>query len=186
MKPIRSLQRLKVLYMSHNYVREWREFEHLSELPVLEDLVFIGNPIEEDAASAGKYTEEVIKRLLYLKKLDGFPVIRESDGNDDEEVSSTLGIEEIENMAKYSSSWLDQVSTLFCIFIVNFTGATMMMIQTKPAFRMTTEETMDITAMVATTETIMMTTEIHSILLSIMRKTMMKNNNLLTFLKKTN
>ena len=55
--------------MAHNYVREWREFEHLSELPVLEDLVFIGNPLEEDCASAGAYNDQVIRRLLYLKKL---------------------------------------------------------------------------------------------------------------------
>ena len=39
--------------------------------------VFVGNPLEEDAASATKYIEEVTKRLLFLKKLDGFPVIRD-------------------------------------------------------------------------------------------------------------
>jgi dynein light chain 1 len=86
--------------MSHNYVREWREFEHLSELPCLEDLVFIGNPLEEESPTAGKYTEEVIKRLLYLKKLDGFPVIREVEGDDEEEVSSTLDMNEIDLLAQ--------------------------------------------------------------------------------------
>ena len=60
--------------MAHNYVREWREFEHLSELPVLEDLVFIGNPLEEDCASAGAYNDQVIRRLLYLKKLGSISV----------------------------------------------------------------------------------------------------------------
>ena len=88
--------------MAHNYVREWREFEHLSELPVLEDLVFIGNPLEEDCASAGAYNDQVIRRLLYLKKLDGYPVIREAENNDDEEVSSTMDIEEIDRLARYS------------------------------------------------------------------------------------
>lgn len=39
LKPIRGLLHLKVLYMAHNFVREWREFEHLGELPNLEDLV---------------------------------------------------------------------------------------------------------------------------------------------------
>ena len=53
--------------MSHNYIKEWREFEHMVELPVLEDLVFIGNPLEEEMTAAGRYNEEVIKRLLYLK-----------------------------------------------------------------------------------------------------------------------
>ena len=100
MKPIRALQRLKVLYMSHNYVREWREFDHMAELPALEDLVFIGNPLEEETSNSGKYTDEVIKRLLYLKKLDGYPVIREREDNDDDEVRSTLDAEEIENMAR--------------------------------------------------------------------------------------
>ena len=86
--------------MSHNYVREWREFEHLSELPVLEDLVFIGNPLEEESATAQKYTDEVIKRLLFLKKLDGYPVIREVDNDDEEEVSSVLDMAEIDRLAR--------------------------------------------------------------------------------------
>lgn len=103
LKPIRSLQRLKVLYMSHNYVREWREFEHLSELPCLEDLVFVGNPLEEESITAQKYTDEVIKRLLILKKLDGFPVIREVDKDDEEEVSSILDMNEIDRLAKGES-----------------------------------------------------------------------------------
>ena len=61
LKPIRNLLRLKVMYLSHNYVREWREFEHLTELPCLEDLVFIGNPLEEEASANGKYQDEVTK-----------------------------------------------------------------------------------------------------------------------------
>ena len=61
LKPLRNLSRLKVLYMSHNYVREWREFEHLTELGALEDLVFIGNPLEEEASSTGKYQTEITK-----------------------------------------------------------------------------------------------------------------------------
>ncbi len=61
LKPLRNLTKLKVLYMSHNFVREWREFEHMSELPQLEDLVFIGNPLEEEMTAAGKYNDEVVK-----------------------------------------------------------------------------------------------------------------------------
>ena len=41
LKPLRNLSRLKVLYMAHNSVREWREFEHMAELPQLEDLASI-------------------------------------------------------------------------------------------------------------------------------------------------
>ena len=66
-------------------VREWREFEHLSELPCLEDLVFIGNPLEEEATVNGNYTQQVSKRLLLLKKLDGYPIIREEEGDGEDD-----------------------------------------------------------------------------------------------------
>ena len=75
LKPIRNMLRLKVLYMSHNYVREWREFEHLTELPCLEDLVFIGNPLEEDASANGKYQEEVTKVRVCQIKIPGILII---------------------------------------------------------------------------------------------------------------
>ena len=66
-------------------MREWREFEHLSELPCLEDLVFIGNPLEEEATINGNYTQQVSKRLLLLKKLDGYPIIREEEGDGEDD-----------------------------------------------------------------------------------------------------
>lgn len=66
-------------------MREWREFEHLSELPCLEDLVFIGNPLEEEATINGNYTHQVSKRLLLLKKLDGYPIIREEEGDGEDD-----------------------------------------------------------------------------------------------------
>ena len=65
---------IQVLYISHNYIKDWREFEHMTELPLLEDFVFIGNPLEEELTASGKYTEEIIKRLLYIKV--AHPVIR--------------------------------------------------------------------------------------------------------------
>jgi len=45
---------------------------------------------------AGKYNAEVSKRLVYLKKLDGFPVIRMNVDDDTEEVTSTLDLKEIQ------------------------------------------------------------------------------------------
>ena len=72
-------------YRSFIQVREWREFEHLSELPCLEDLVFIGNPLEEEATVNGNYTQQVSKRLLLLKKLDGYPIIREEEGDGEDD-----------------------------------------------------------------------------------------------------
>ena len=62
--------------------------------------VFIGNPLEEESATAQKYIDEVIKRLLILKKLDGYPVIRELDNDDEEEVTSLLDMNEIEKLAR--------------------------------------------------------------------------------------
>ena len=54
LKPIRALQKLKVLFISFNFIRDWREFDHMSELPILEDLVFVGNPLEEEQNSTGR------------------------------------------------------------------------------------------------------------------------------------
>ena len=48
----------------------------------------------------GTYNDEVVKRLLVLKKLDGFPVIREVLEEEKEEEKTTLDIKEIQNMAE--------------------------------------------------------------------------------------
>lgn len=42
LKGIGVLKKLKVLYMSNNLVKEWAQFNVLQELPVLEDLLFVG------------------------------------------------------------------------------------------------------------------------------------------------
>lgn len=39
-------------------------------------------------------------RLLYLKKLDGYPVIREVEEEETEELSGTMDLHEIDRMAK--------------------------------------------------------------------------------------
>ena len=54
-------------------------------LPI-EDLVFIGNPLEEEATTNGNYTQQVSKRLLALLKLDGYPIIREEEGEGEDEL----------------------------------------------------------------------------------------------------
>lgn len=43
----------------------------LAELPCLEDLVFVGNPLEERHSAEGTWMDEACKRLPNLKKLDG-------------------------------------------------------------------------------------------------------------------
>ena len=79
--------------MSNNYVKEWGEFQKLAELPLLEELVFVGerlvlhyeditssfvlffyltgNPLEEKHSAEKDWREQVLKRLPKLKKLDG-------------------------------------------------------------------------------------------------------------------
>ncbi|XP_053622321.1 dynein axonemal light chain 1-like [Plodia interpunctella] len=77
-KGINVLRNLKVLYMSNNLVKEWSEFNKLQELPHLEDLLFVGNPLY-DGCELEAWRSEAARRLPNLKKLDGETVIREDD-----------------------------------------------------------------------------------------------------------
>ncbi|XP_054054695.1 peroxisomal succinyl-coenzyme A thioesterase-like isoform X1 [Rissa tridactyla] len=81
LRGIRVMKKLKVLYMSNNLVKDWAEFVRLAELPLLEDLVFTGNPLQEKYTSDQKnsWIEEATKRVPKLKKLDGIPVIKKED-----------------------------------------------------------------------------------------------------------
>ncbi|EFN64869.1 Dynein light chain 1, axonemal [Camponotus floridanus] len=75
MKGIQAMKNLRVLYMSNNLVREWNEFARLQELPNLQDLVFVGNPLYENH-EVEQWRIEVARRLPSLEKLDGEPIIR--------------------------------------------------------------------------------------------------------------
>nr|CAH8876130.1 unnamed protein product [Trichobilharzia regenti] len=75
LKGINVLKKLKVLYMSNNLVKDWSEFQKLADLPVLEDLLFVGNPLEENTGD--NWRDEACKRLPRLKKLDGVPVLHD-------------------------------------------------------------------------------------------------------------
>lgn len=57
--------------MSNNNVKDWGEFQKLTELPVLEELVFVGNPLEEKHSGEGDWRDRVQTKLPKLKKLDG-------------------------------------------------------------------------------------------------------------------
>ena len=54
----------------------------------------------------------MIRRVLVLKKLDGFPVIRENMEEEKEEEMTTLDMKEIQNMAEELE--VDQVYRSFC------------------------------------------------------------------------
>uniref|UniRef100_A0A8C3RP77 Dynein axonemal light chain 1 n=1 Tax=Chelydra serpentina TaxID=8475 RepID=A0A8C3RP77_CHESE len=73
LKGIHVMKKLKILYMSNNLVKDWAEFVRLADLPLLEDLVFVGNPLEEkySADQQSSWVEEATKRVPRLKKLDG-------------------------------------------------------------------------------------------------------------------
>merc|ERR1711976_472729 len=71
LKGINVLKKLKVLWMSNNKVGDWSEFNKLVEMPCLEDLLFVGNALEEKYTEPGQFREEVSKKLQRLKKLDG-------------------------------------------------------------------------------------------------------------------
>ena len=66
----------QVLYIAHNLVKEWAEFIRLQELPVQEDLLFVGNPLYEGMEES-VWKAEASKRLPNLRKLDGDLVIHE-------------------------------------------------------------------------------------------------------------
>lgn len=70
------LQKLKVLFISNNYIKEWTEFEKLRELPLLEVLLFIGNPLYE-SFTVDTWKIEARKRLPNIKQLDGDIVIKD-------------------------------------------------------------------------------------------------------------
>ncbi|XP_066964248.1 dynein axonemal light chain 1-like [Macrobrachium rosenbergii] len=79
LKGIGLLKKLKVLYISNNLVKDWSEFMKLTEVLTLEELNFVGNPLEEKHSGEGTWRAEVEKKITWLKKLDGLPIIRDLD-----------------------------------------------------------------------------------------------------------
>ncbi|XP_064622391.1 dynein axonemal light chain 1-like [Lineus longissimus] len=77
LKGINMLKNLKVLYIANNSVKDWGEFQRLEALLKLDDLLFVGNPLEEKLTSEATYRDDVIKKLKMIKKLDGVPVVRD-------------------------------------------------------------------------------------------------------------
>lgn len=73
-KGVNALTALKVLYMGNNLVKDWAEFNRLQEIPNLQDLLFINNPICENM-DAESWRAQVIRRLPTLKKLDAIPIV---------------------------------------------------------------------------------------------------------------
>ena len=74
-KPLEGMKALKVFYLSHNQVKDWGEFNRFNMLPGLEEVSFMGNPLVENLEE-NAYRAEAVRRLTYVKKFDGEPVIR--------------------------------------------------------------------------------------------------------------
>merc|ERR1712036_71514 len=66
-----KIKKLKVLYMSNNEVKDWNEFTKLADCVGLEEVVFVGNPLQVAHADAGDWDEKAAKAIPSLKKLDG-------------------------------------------------------------------------------------------------------------------
>ena len=80
---IRLCKKIKQLYIRYNKVRDWSQFEYLVELPELEDLEFIGNPLEAKLTEAEEdYRAMALERLPRLKRLDGEAVVHDDDDED--------------------------------------------------------------------------------------------------------
>ncbi|XP_055376957.1 dynein axonemal light chain 1-like [Condylostylus longicornis] len=72
---IEQMKALKVFYIGHNMVKDWNELSKINNAQKIEDFVFAGNPIVE-ALDENEYRNEIMKILIYIKKLDGVPCIR--------------------------------------------------------------------------------------------------------------
>ncbi|XP_059170355.1 dynein axonemal light chain 1-like isoform X2 [Physella acuta] len=70
-KGITGMKKLKVLFMAHNKVSDLAEVGKLSGISTLEDVLLIGNPIEEELSESGKWFNEFRKKCPKVKKLDG-------------------------------------------------------------------------------------------------------------------
>ncbi|KAJ3396609.1 Dynein light chain 1, axonemal [Lobulomyces angularis] len=81
---IESCKKLKVLYASNNKIKGWEGIVPISSLPLIEDVVFYNNPIEEKCSADGNWVDEMKKRFPTLKRLDGKPIFREEVENAEE------------------------------------------------------------------------------------------------------
>lgn len=68
-----GMRKLKIIYLSNNNLKSFDELSKLRDLPALEELLLIGNPMY-DGLTVQQRRLEVIKRLPKLKKLDAIVV----------------------------------------------------------------------------------------------------------------
>mmetsp|Transcript_28814 Transcript_28814/g.48604 ORF Transcript_28814/g.48604 Transcript_28814/m.48604 type:complete len:194 (-) Transcript_28814:163-744(-) len=66
-----GLANLTTLYISNNLIKSWAELDKLAGLPNLKDVLFVGNPIYDEAGSREAARIEVLKRIPNVLKIDG-------------------------------------------------------------------------------------------------------------------
>ncbi|KAJ3332444.1 Dynein light chain 1, axonemal [Blyttiomyces sp. JEL0837] len=76
---VEACKKLKVIYASNNKIKAWEGVTPCQSLPALEELLLVGNPLEEKCTAEGTWTSEVSKKFPGLKKLDGKPIIRDDE-----------------------------------------------------------------------------------------------------------
>lgn len=74
LKGIEAMKKLKIFYIGNNSVKDWAEFTKMNGCSSLEDLLFLGNPLQENLDEE-VYKREVQKKLPRLKKLDGDAIV---------------------------------------------------------------------------------------------------------------
>ncbi|KAI9207132.1 uncharacterized protein BJ171DRAFT_639835 [Polychytrium aggregatum] len=80
---IECCKKLKVVYASNNKIKAWDGIMCLKDLPQLEDVLLVGNPVEEKATADGVWVNEMTKKFPTLKRLDGKPIIHEEEGDEE-------------------------------------------------------------------------------------------------------
>jgi len=64
-----NMRELQILYISNNLIKTFDELYKLKDLPKLQEILLVGNPIYDDLTKEERRAQ-VIKRLPNLKKLD--------------------------------------------------------------------------------------------------------------------
>ena len=67
--------------MSHNLVKDEGEFQKLSDLPCLREILFVGNPLLNNYKEESDWREFAGSKIKTLEKLDGVPFVRQEESN---------------------------------------------------------------------------------------------------------
>lgn len=68
---IACCKKLTTLYMSNNAIKSFSELDHLAGLEKLKDVLFLGNPMYDEAADKVEARLRVLARLPQVTKIDG-------------------------------------------------------------------------------------------------------------------